>query len=81
MVGNKYISNEMIQEINIKIEQLSKQQKILQEKKFRYEKEQYTMQQYQYSTFRVLWQKKMNITQKQEAMRYLIKKQFGMKKK
>lgn len=73
LVGNKYISNEMIQEINIKIEQLSKQQKILQEKKFRYEKEQYTMQQYQYSTFRLLWQK-MNITQKQEAMRYLIKK-------
>lgn len=72
-MGNKYISDTVIQEINSKIEELSKQQKILQKQEMLYEKQQSNMQQYNDSTFRMLWQK-MSITQKQEAIRYLVKK-------
>lgn len=73
LLGNKYISDTVIQEINSKIEELSEQQKILQKQEMLYEKQQSNMQQYNDSTFRMLWQK-MSITQKQEAIRYLVKK-------
>ena len=63
----------MIKEINNKIEELSKQQKLFQYKKMLYEKEQYYLKQYQCSTFRMLWQK-MSIVQKQQAIQYLIEK-------
>lgn len=73
LLGNKHISDEVIKEINNKIEELSKQQKLFQYKKMLYEKEQYYLKQYQCSTFRMLWQK-MSIVQKQQAIQYLIEK-------
>lgn len=71
LLGKQNISNALLIEINQKIEELTEYQRILQNQKELWEKNQYNM--INNHSFTELWEN-LTIKQKQEAIRYLLKK-------